>query len=123
MVRNGQNNLLCSEENSMSVKLSLLFVLVIIAGVFFAAVPNPLDPAQDMVYIDGALYLQETETLSVIVTAVNPVAAVRAVEAVGGQVTSDPGLDNAITANIPYEQLDVLVNHPDIRSVANNTAG
>ena len=107
----------------MSVKLSLLFVLFIITGVFVAAVPSPLNPTQDIVYIDGDLYLQETETLSVVVTAVNPAAAVRAVEDVGGQVTSDPELDNAIIATIPYEQLDALVNHPDIRSVANNTAG
>ena len=107
----------------MSVKLCLFCVLFIMAGVSVAAVPHPLNPAQDIVYIDGELYLQETETLSVIVTAVSPAAAARAVEDVGGQVTSDSGRDNAITATIPYEQLDALVNHPDIRSVANNTAG
>ena len=73
-----------------------------------------------MVYVEADLFLQEAETLSVIVTAADSAAAAQAVESVGGQVTSDLWRIDAVAANIPALQLDALVASPEVHSIAGN---
>ena len=77
-------------------------------------------PIPHTAYIEPALLLQDAEALSVIVTADDSEAAARAVERVGGQVTSDLWLIDAVAAKIPANQLKALARDPGVRSVANN---
>ncbi|MFL7794014.1 MAG: S8 family serine peptidase, partial [Anaerolineae bacterium] len=58
--------------------------------------------------------------MSVIVTAGGSAAATRAVEHVGGRVTSDLWLIDAVAAAIPAAQLDALAAYPGVRSIVNN---
>jgi hypothetical protein len=71
-------------------------------------------------YIEPNLLSVETETVSVIVTAGDSLAAAEAVERVGGQVISDLWLIEAVEANIPADQLGDLAAQLGVVSIVNN---
>ncbi|MCP4997103.1 MAG: S8 family peptidase, partial [Gammaproteobacteria bacterium] len=72
-------------------------------------------------YIEPELRSIETETVSVIVTAKDDwEAAARAVERVGGQVTSELWIIEAVAADISADHIDQLAADPVIRSVVRN---
>jgi len=56
---------------------------------------------QKPAYVEPLLFSSETEQLSIIVTAADSLSAARAVERIGGQVTSDLWLIDAVAALIP----------------------
>jgi hypothetical protein len=108
----------------MKIKHHLVFVLITILTLLSASVaPQAATPA----YVEPGL-LAETgsggipmpQTLSVIVTAVDSAAAARAVARVGGTVSSDLWLVDAVAATIPAEGLAALAAHPAVRSVVDN---
>ena len=70
-------------------------------------------------YVEPAL-LSEAGKVSVIVTAGDSQAASRAVQQVGGQVTSDLWLINAVGASIPADRLQLLATYPGVQSVVQN---
>jgi hypothetical protein len=105
----------------MKAKLNLAIVLITIAPLLGgpASLLTPV-PMPEAAYVELALFSQEAEALSVIVTAGGSQEAARAVERVGGQVTSDLWLIDAVAATIPAGQLDALATHPGIVSVVDN---
>ena len=104
----------------MSQKIKLGFTLVLLLLVACAGPPQLPQPAREAVYIEPALFSPETDVMSVIVTAGGSAAATRAVEHVGGRVTSALWLIDAVAAAIPTAQLDALAAYPGVRSIVNN---
>jgi hypothetical protein len=104
----------------MKTKTGLVFVLTgTIAIITVATLQNTGPaPSPEIVHIDGRLYLQTTETISVVVTAADAASAAYAVEAVGGQVSGASLMAQAVTASIPVNQLDALAIQPQVRSIA-----
>ncbi len=106
----------------MKSKTGLVFVLIGIIAV--AALRNTGSaPSPEIVHIDGSLYLQTGEIISVVVTAADAATAVRAVEAVGGQVSGAPSMAQAVAASIPADQIDALAMQPQVRSIASADNG
>ena len=103
----------------MSLKIKLNFILVLFLLVACVNPPQSPEPVQET-YIEPALVSLETDVLSVIVTASDSADAARAVERVGGQVTSDLWLIEAVAATIPTDQLDALATYSGVRSIVNN---
>lgn len=103
----------------MKIKLGLFFGLfgIIAIATIAAVMTSSFTSSPETVHIDGSLFLQHAETMSVIVTAADATSAVRAVEAVGGQVTGDPPAAQAVAASIPANKLDALAIHPQVRSI------
>jgi outer membrane protein assembly factor BamB len=66
------------------------------------------------------LWSSEAETLSLIVTAGDSQTAMDIVEQLGGRVTSDLWLIDAVAATLPSSQLKALAATPGIVSVVNN---
>ncbi len=71
-------------------------------------------------YIEPTLFSSATASLSVIVTGQDAKAAARAVQRVGGQITSDLWLIDAVGAEIPADQLATLAAMPEIVSIVDN---
>jgi hypothetical protein len=103
----------------MKTKLGLIFGLfaIIAIATVAAVMTSSFAAGPETVHIDGSLFLQQAETISVIVTAADATSAVQAVEAVGGQVTGDPPKAQAVAASIPANKLDALAIHPQVRSI------
>jgi hypothetical protein len=103
----------------MKTKLGLFFGLfgIIAIATTAAVMTSSFASSPETVHIDGSLFLQQAETMSVIVTAADATSAVRAVEAVGGQVTGDPPTAQAVAASIPANKLDALAIHPQVHSI------
>ena len=99
----------------MNLGMVLITVFSLIPG---AAAPTA--PIREAAYVEPDLVSREGEALSVIVTAEDSQAAARAVEQVGGLVTSDLWLIDAIAAIIPTRQLQALAQEPDIQSIVDN---
>ena len=97
--------------------IPLLTIILLISG---AAPPQAPAPMVEAAYVESGLYSLEAETLSVIVTADDSQAAARAVERVGGQLTSDLWLIDAVAATLPAGQLEALATDAEIRSIVHN---
>ena len=110
----------------MKVKINYtITLLIIIAIIGTACAPmmkatNTHTPAAPQAYVEPALSSTNTDKLSVIVTAGDSDVAAKAVERMGGQVTSNLWLIDAVAATIPTGQLDVLAQMDGIRSIAHN---
>jgi len=104
----------------MNVKRNLVIALITIISLIGGAVPQPSTPVQEAAYVEPGLLSPEAKTLSVIVTADDSGAAARAVERVGGLVTSDLWLIDAVAATISTSQLEALAAYPQVRSIVNN---
>ncbi len=107
-------------------QLYFTIVLVTIVSLVGAAgaplARSPVEKAREVKapYVEPILYSTAAESLSVVVTAGSSQAAARAVEQVGGRVTSDLWLIGAVAATIPAGQLQALAAYPGIRSIVNN---
>jgi hypothetical protein len=107
----------------MNTKRNLALVLFVIAALIGGAVPHQMSvPRLVTAYVEPTLPSLEAETLSVIVTADDPGAAARAVERVGGQVTTDLWLIDAVAATLPASQLEALAVCSGVQSIVNNKA-
>ena len=77
-------------------------------------------PTKSAVYLEPKLRTVQSETVSVIVTATNAQVAAQAVEAVGGQVSSELWIINAVAARVSAEQLNSLASQPGVVSIVDN---
>jgi hypothetical protein len=102
------------------IKAKFTLVAFLITGIFSWAFPGAVNPAGETVIIEGSLFLQETQTLSVLVTGVDASTAASVVEELGGQVVSDMSSANTVAATIPADQIDALAIHPAIRAIRSN---
>jgi hypothetical protein len=87
---------LCQEFpmlSKLSIRLLLVGLIILGASLVFSAATAP---SQASIYEEPNLGAAEAETLSIIVTAANSQQAARAVEAVGGTVTSELWLIEAV---------------------------
>ena len=97
----------------MKEKMSFVLVFALLVG--WVVLPQPAEPEREAAYVEPALLLLKDETLSVIVTGDDSVVAARAVEQVGGQVTSSLCLIDAVGAQISARRLEALTMAPGIR--------
>ncbi len=104
----------------MKTGINLLIILAVIASALGAASPAPAGADQAQVYVELGLYTAESDTLSVIVTAGDSAAAARAVERLGGQVSSELWLIDAVAASIPADGLQALAGTPGLLSIVHN---
>ncbi|HMQ51887.1 MAG TPA: S8 family serine peptidase, partial [Anaerolineae bacterium] len=105
----------------MPLKHSLLVVLLSLSvGLYHASstFPSPLPGPE--VYVEPNLWSATTETLPVIVTAGDSPTAAAAVEQVGGQVTSDLWLIDAVAATLPSHRLAALTAASGVHSIVSN---
>jgi hypothetical protein len=101
----------------MKAQLVRILVTIIIGAAVVGLVPYALSSTPELVSIDGSLYQQDGDTLTVIVTGSDGKAISRAVENLGGEVTSAGWLVDTITAVVPAAQLDELAGHPNVYSI------
>jgi hypothetical protein len=101
-----------------------LNLLVIISMILVAAIgvpaPRARGPDAAEAYIEPGLAAGASESLSVIVTATDAASAARAVERVGGQVSSELWLIDAVAATVPMDRLTALATTPGVRAIVNN---
>ncbi len=95
--------------------LTLVVLIVLLAG----SLPGRL-PARDAAYVEPSLFASAAASLPVIVTATNWQEAAHAVQQLGGQVTSNLWLIDAVAATIPARQVRTLAAYPGVRSVVAN---
>ena len=96
----------------MNAKLDFTFsLIVIVALVAGTAPPAASTPMGEAAYVEPILLTTQATTLSVIVTADDAAVAARAVEQVGGQISSDLWLIDAVAATIPADQVEALASH------------
>jgi serine protease AprX len=115
---------LCYSEHDgrTFVKLRLHVVVALIAGVSLAGLAMrqasnaPLRPA----YVDSTLFAVANRPVSIIVTAIDSRAAVRAVRDAGGQVTSDLWLIDGVAAQVSSDRLPALAHAAGVRSITPN---
>ena len=98
--------------------------LIVLVFVFFLSLvvvlTTPTSFTAEEAFIDAGLLNADGSRVSVIVTAVSADTAAAAVAAVGGQVTSDLSLINAVGATIDGADIHALAALPGIVSVINN---
>ena len=98
---------------------SYLFVFVLLlTGCVAPAFPVATTPA----YIEPGLMASTDKTISVIVSASDGATAAKAVRRLGGSVTADLWLVDAVAATIPTAALSRLASIVGIRSVVANTS-
>ncbi|HMQ34906.1 MAG TPA: hypothetical protein PKD53_29575, partial [Chloroflexaceae bacterium] len=90
-------------------------------GLALLASPQPAAPAAPAPFLDPAVTAGTGEQ-AVIVTAGSAAQAGRAVEAVGGAVTSELWLINAVAALVPEGAVRRLAAQPGVSSVVANRA-
>ena len=100
----------------MKSKLSLVLVFLL----FACYLPPSQAPTQQSVYVEPALLSPEEDMLSVIVTGADSAVAARAVERIGGHVTSELWLIDAVGAVVPAAQIDALAAQSGVRSIVAN---
>ncbi|HOG48794.1 MAG TPA: S8 family peptidase, partial [Anaerolineae bacterium] len=100
-------------------KLRLLLALVLAATLLAGAALPAAVTASGKAYVEPALAHSDAGQ-SVIVTAASSQAAARAVGRVGGLVTSDLWLIDAVAATIPAGQVEALAAQPGVRTVTAN---
>lgn len=91
----------------------LLFLLIILATGSTAL-------SQSSAYVQPALLEADEGHVSVIVSAGDSQAAARAVEAVGGQITSDLWLIGAVGALVSQDALAQLATAPEVKAITAN---
>jgi outer membrane protein assembly factor BamB len=100
------------------------FRLVIIPFILFVTVvlfsQVSATPAAAGAYLEPGLQTSAAVTVSVIVTADDSRQAAQAVERLGGTVSSDLWLIDAVAATLPAHQLEALAAQPGIVSVVHN---
>jgi subtilisin family serine protease len=97
------------------------FLLVLISLVSFTTVaPLPLSAAAPGVYVDPALSSAGSGSRPVIVQATSPASAAAAVRAVGGTITSELWLIDAVAARVPANSIGTLAAVPGVRSIVAN---
>jgi hypothetical protein len=99
------------------VLVSFLILSVLLGG---AAVLPASTPPQQATYVQPNLRSSQAETLSLIVTASDSRTAADLVEQLGGQVSSELWLIDAVAATLPTGQLETLAAGPDIVSIVTN---
>ena len=104
----------------MNGKRNFLIMLIVTGSLIVGTIPQTPMPTRQAAYVEPGLFSQADEMLSVIVTAQDSEAAARAVTRVGGQVTSDLWLIDAVAAAVPASQLEALAVYPKVRSIVNN---
>jgi hypothetical protein len=101
----------------MKTRFALLFALFITVAVTAGAVSPRSVANPEITSVDGRLFEDPSPSLTVKVTANSAETAVRAVEAIGGDVVSSSEQGTAVFAVIPAAQLDALIVHPGVRAV------
>ncbi|MDZ4717359.1 MAG: S8 family peptidase [Roseiflexaceae bacterium] len=71
-------------------------------------------------YVESAIAQSQDAKQSVIVTATSPERATQAVQQVGGVITSDLWLIDAVAADVPTSKLNLLAGMPGIQSIVAN---
>jgi len=104
---------MCNQVIHLIVAISIILVLYSPARGF-------LREQGGEAYVDPALYVDNKDKLLVIITAKDSDTARRAVETVGGQVTSDLWLINAVAATINANVVRTLASQDGIRSIVAN---
>lgn len=96
----------------------LTFLLVLALAWTFV----PAQPASTMnaAFVDASLFASTQESLAVIVTGESSLQAAAVVENLGGQITSDLWLIDAVGAVLPAAQLPTLAAATGIRSIVAN---
>jgi outer membrane protein assembly factor BamB len=103
-----------------SMKLAaIIIVLSLLASSSWQAL-SASEQESSSTYIEPALVQSEQSELAVIVTADSSDTAKTAVQAIGGQITSDLWLINAVGAVINAEALPQLAAYPGVTSIVNN---
>ncbi len=104
----------------MKLRLTLFALLLTVTACTGGTVPQEPAPRAREVYVEPTLESRQVETLAVIVTAGDAKQAAQAVERVGGTVTSELWIINAVAATIPADQLETLAADPEIISIVEN---
>ena len=97
--------------------------LSVLGCLLMLTLPLPFTPtaaAASVAYIEPSLLAPATETVSVIVTAQTAGVAALAVASIGGQVTHNLWLINAVATSLPAALVSVLAHLPGIVSVVAN---
>ena len=94
----------------MGIKVILIIPLIVIGLIFLndSTPSSALSARHGTAYLEPALQSAKTERLSVIVTAEKTRVAAQAVEQLGGQVSSELWLIDAVAAILPLDQLELL---------------
>ncbi|GAB4271053.1 MAG: hypothetical protein Kow0080_16070 [Candidatus Promineifilaceae bacterium] len=112
------------QRHKSVVKASIkLVVIVVVLSLLASSSWQALSASEQVsssTYIEPALVQSEQSELAVIVTADSSETAKAAVQAIGGQITSDLWLINAVGAVINAEALPQLAAYPGITSIVNN---
>jgi hypothetical protein len=101
-------------------KNSLFVFLSVTLGILFAFSVSLSGQPAETAYVDASLSDSADSLISVIITADSADTAVAAVEQVGGQVTSNLWLVDAVGATVSPAQLKALAASPGIVSIVNN---
>ncbi len=104
----------------MNNRINLLLTVVLIGSLVGVVAPKAPPPRIMSAFIESGLLAAESGTPSVIVTSSDSAAAARAVERVGGQVTGDLWLVDAVAATVSADELAALATHPQVRSIVSN---
>ncbi len=99
----------------MIAKLNAFLVVVLITT--FLATPANTIATSTPAYVDPSLALVEEDAVSAIVTGVDVTTAADAVRVLGGRVTRELAIVDAVAATLPADQLPELANMPGIRSI------
>jgi hypothetical protein len=102
------------------IKSKQFFTLLMLTLLLGGAAMLPALAPPETTYVEPALLTTETAILSVIVTAADSETAAQAVERLGGHVSSNLWLIDAVGATLPAEQLATLAVEPNIISIVNN---
>jgi subtilisin family serine protease len=106
-------------------RLLIMRKIIVILSLFIASVQlagAAIQPVENLAYVEPQLNTAAGDSLSLIVTASESQQAARAVRALGGQVVSDLWLIDAVSANVPADQLATLAAEPGIASIVANKA-
>lgn len=107
----------------MKVKLGRLLGLIVIVATIVAVAPYALGSPPEPVTIDGGLFQQHTETLTVVVKGSDGKTVSRAIENLGGEVVTAGWLTDTVIAVLPADQLDALAVHPNVFSMTSADEG
>lgn len=94
----------------------ILIFSLLLAGCLSPAMPPPLSSA----YVETGLLSSTVKNISVIVSATDSETAAQAVRNMGGTVTSDLWLIDAVAATLPTDSLAELAQQPGIASIVTN---
>ena len=101
----------------MKAQLVRIALTIVIGAVVVGLLPYTLSSAPEPVSVDGSLYQQDGDTVTVIVTGSDGKAISRAVQNLGGEVISAGWMVDTVTAEVPAAQLDELAEHPNVYSM------